>query len=337
MSSTNIRLTNADYATYHSMYHVYPSLIQRVSSTVPYLKAGPRPRELTIQFNANSLRNEKQIEIWGGPAPALWTNVTKFHVATLQPDRSDSEWFIHTYSDQRTGVETYYRFYVRTDADKPHDNQYVEHSITLPTPPPPPPLPPEPLCRLVIRAGVGGAVGGGGTGCRSYTFWVDAHPGYCLVRWDLDVPGITTRDDPDPQCFDDRYTYTTTMETPSDGVPYTIIYTARFQARSTGGTSGVSRGVDTWSWGAICFPDPDLTGSGGGFLTRQEAHDAMVAWLDEVGCFSRSSESLGVYSVPGGWRWWAQCFNGSSGGQGGYGTEAEAQAALDAWFTTNCT
>ena len=68
--------------------------------------------------------------------------MTKFHVATLQPDRSDSEWFIHTYSDQRTGVKTYYRFYVRTDADKPHDNQYVEHSITLPAPPPPPPPPP---------------------------------------------------------------------------------------------------------------------------------------------------------------------------------------------------
>ncbi len=60
--------------------------------------------------------------------------MTKFHVATLQPDRSDSESSIHTYGGQPTGTRTYYRFYIRTDADKPHDNQYVEYSITLPVP-----------------------------------------------------------------------------------------------------------------------------------------------------------------------------------------------------------
>lgn len=51
---------------------------------------------------------------------------------------------------------------------------------------------------------------------------------------------------------------------------------------------------------------------------------------------ARLGSGLRIWSTPGTWRWWARCFNGSTGGQGGYATQALAQSALTTWFNAKC-
>lgn len=70
--------------------------------------------------------------------------------------------------------------------------------------------------------------------------------------------------------------------------------------------------------------------------SRSAAVAARKAWYDSVSCEAFSSNGLRIWSTPGKWRWWARCFNGSTGGKGGYATQALAQSALTTWFSANC-
>ncbi|MCY3880646.1 MAG: hypothetical protein OXG61_00825 [Chloroflexi bacterium] len=201
------------------------------------------------------------------------------------------------------------------------------------------PPPRDTRCRLIITAGSGGSAGvtGTGWGCRKHIYWARANASYCLVSWSV-VPPTTglpaARAQSSSQCYNGSYTWSITLTAQTS--PYVIAYRANFQAITTGGTSGVSRQSATWNWSATCFEPPDLHGSGSGLLTRSAAVAARKAWFDSVGCEAFSSSNYRIWSTPGTWRWWARCFNGSTGGQGGYATQSLAQSALSTWFNANC-
>ncbi len=218
-----------------------------------------------------------------------------------------------------------------TDADT------ITVKITVNDNDPPPPT--DMRCRLIVTAGSGGSAGvtGSGWGCKTHSYWARANSGYCLVNWSV-VPPTTglpaARAQSRSQCYSGSYTFSITLT--AQASPYVVAYRANFQDITTGGTSGVSQQSATWNWTATCFEPPDLHGSGGGLPTRSAAVAARKAWYDSVGCEAFSSSGLRIWSTPGTWRWWARCFNGSTGGQGGYATQALAQSALTTWFNTNC-
>ena len=199
--------------------------------------------------------------------------------------------------------------------------------------------PTDTRCRLIVTAGSGGSAGvtGSGWGCRKHSYWARANPGYCLVNWSVVSPttGLPAAlAQSSSQCYSGSYTWSLTLSPQNS--PYVVAYRANFQAITTGGTSGVSRQSATWNWTATCFEPPDLHGSGSGLLTRSAAVADRKAWYDSVNCEAFSSSGLRIWTTPGKWSWWARCFNGRTGGRGGYSTQTLAQSALTTWFNVNC-